>query len=99
MPKISPFDFGEHPLNIGVAASVNCLISEGDSPLEITWQLNGNVLKPDSGMEISKIGKRLQVLSIESVESEHVGNYTCRAENAAGYDEVTAWLAINGSQL
>lgn len=77
--------------------SVSCSISKGDLPLEIFWQFNDRSLRNVLGITISKVNKRLSALSIESVQAEHAGRYTCIAKNAAGSDSYSAYLNVNGT--
>lgn len=96
-PKISPFDFGEEPLNFGEPASVQCTILGGDLPMTVTWLLNNQSVEQIHDISLSKIGKRINVLTIESVASHHAGQYSCRAKNTAGLSEHAAILSVNGS--
>jgi len=43
-PQISPFSFGDEPLNRGEVASVNCVVPKGDLPLDIYWTLNSALI-------------------------------------------------------
>lgn len=95
-PKIAPFDFGEEPLNFGEVASVQCTILGGDLPITVTWLLNNQSIEYMPDVSLSKIGKRIYVLSIESVAGHHAGNYSCRAKNVAGMSQHSAILTVNG---
>lgn len=95
-PKISPFDFGEEPLNFGEPASAHCTILGGDLPMTITWLLNNQSIEQLNDVSLSKIGKRIHVLSIESVAGHHAGLYSCRAKNTAGLSEHSALLSVIG---
>lgn len=94
-PKIYPFDFGEEPLNFGEPASVQCK-TVGDLPMIITWLLNNKSVDEIPDISLSKIGKRIHVLTIESVASHHAGKYQCRAKNTAGLFEHSAVLSVIG---
>lgn len=95
-PQIFPFSFGDEPLNAGEAISIQCSIMKGDFPMEIKWSLNGQLLENNYDIAINNISKRLSSLSIEYVQAEHAGNYTCTATNEAGFTSYTANLIING---
>lgn len=95
-PKIAPFDFGDQSLNVGETASVQCLILGGDLPMVVQWLLNHNALDTMPGVSLSKIGKRVNVLTIESISYKHAGNYTCQAKNVAGSSAISAQLIVNG---
>lgn len=96
-PKIAHFDFGETPTNFEDSVSINCLVSSGDLPLDIEWLFNDYPLNSYSGITATKMGKRLSVLMIDSVNARHVGNYTCKAKNLWAASSYTAQLIVNGS--
>lgn len=96
-PKIAPFDFGEEPSNFGDSASVQCLVTSGDLPIEFRWLYNGRPVSEIAGITTAKMGKRNSVLTIDSVTDKHVGNFTCRAtSNGVITVNVTARLIVNG---
>lgn len=95
-PKIATFTFGDEPLNFGESASVQCTISGGDLPMEVVWKLNGNIIDSSIDVTTSKVGKRINFLSIDSVNAHHAGNYTCLAKNKAGEAENSALLIVIG---
>nr|XP_017031937.1 Down syndrome cell adhesion molecule-like protein Dscam2 isoform X41 [Drosophila kikkawai] len=94
-PKIASFDFGEEPLNYGEPASVQCTILGGDLPINVTWLLNNATIDSFHDISFSRIGKRINVLSIESVSAHHAGFYSCHAQNKAGVTAHTAQLIVN----
>lgn len=100
-PQIASFTFGDEPANWGEQVSVSCSILKGDHPMEITWTHNNEEINstnyPD--ISISKNGKKLSVLLIDSVAARHVGEYTCIASNLAGFRSHAATLAVNGIVL
>jgi hypothetical protein len=72
-------------------------VGKGDLPLKIHWQLNNQPLNSgNGGVLIIRNGKRISVLSIDNVQHEHIGNYTCVAENDAGHSSHSALLNVNG---
>lgn len=64
--------------------------------MAIQWLLNNKTLDRVPGVSLSKIGKRINVLAIESVSGQHAGNYTCLAKNVAGMAVHSATLIVNG---
>ncbi|KPI92826.1 Down syndrome cell adhesion molecule-like protein CG42256 [Papilio xuthus] len=92
---VTPFDFGEEILNAGDTVSLTCTVGKGDLPLNIHWQLNNEVLNSGNGILINRNGKRISILSIENVQHEHIGNYTCISENEAGRSSHSALLKVN----
>lgn len=95
-PQISPFNFGDDTLNAGDTVSVTCTVNKGDLPLTINWNFNGKEIASKDGITINRNGKRISVLSIDSVQAVNKGNYTCVAQNVAGTVDHTAFLFING---
>lgn len=94
-PQISPFEFGEEAINAGEVTMLNCFVMKGDFPLRIHWTLNGKPLDHFIGISFSN-NKRSSQLNIESVSSEHAGEYTCHASNSAGNSSYSAMLNVNG---
>ncbi|XP_026825561.1 Down syndrome cell adhesion molecule-like protein Dscam2 isoform X5 [Ooceraea biroi] len=95
-PQIAPFAVAEEPANWGDSISVVCAILKGDLPIEITWALNGEPIRPDrSDINILATTRKNSILSIESVAARHAGEYTCSASNKAGATSHSAILAVN----
>ncbi|KAF7988027.1 hypothetical protein HCN44_007521 [Aphidius gifuensis] len=95
-PQILPLSFGDEPVNAGDLASIQCAVSKGDFPLEITWMFRGEQLNSDQfGIIFSDSGKRVKQLTIESVNAKNAGEYTCVASNAAGSTSSSAILDVN----
>ncbi|XP_063932377.1 cell adhesion molecule Dscam1 isoform X8 [Zophobas morio] len=94
-PQILHFDFGGEPVNSGDLASLTCSVFKGDLPVKITWYHNNKNVHHVDGVLVSTAGKKISTLSIDSVQAEHAGNYTCVAENKAGTFSYTAELLVN----
>lgn len=92
-----PFSFGEEPLNVGESTAVNCMITKGDLPLNITWTLNNKrLLSGKNGITITRMSARLSALTIESIDAEHRGVFKCIVNNVAGSAELESELKANG---
>lgn len=76
---------------------VTCAVSEGDSPLKITWLKDGRPLKPREATT-HHIGEFDLALRIQSASTAHNGNYTCVASNDAAKTSRTASLLVHGTQ-
>lgn len=99
-PQIAPISFGDEPVNAGDLVSVQCVVTKGDSPLEITWTFDSQPIRSDRmDVILSSSGKRVRQLTIESVAARHAGEYTCVASNAAGSTSHSAKLDVNGTHL
>lgn len=97
LPLILPFDFGEEPFDSGNTASVSCIVTKGDVPIDIGWLFNGRRIDTNDGVLISKSGQKISILSFEYVHSRHAGQYSCLASNQAGSTEHTAELKVMGN--
>lgn len=75
-PQIAPFNFGDETLNAGETVTLPCTVNKGDLPLKIYWIFNGKEVNPNDGIIVNKNGKRISVLSIDSIQAKHRGNYT-----------------------
>lgn len=72
------------------------MVTKGDTPVNITWQLNGKPTSDIQGITVTRIGHKSSSLSIDSVASIHTGVYTCSAANRAGHANYSTELAVNG---
>ena len=76
---------------------VVCVVSEGDSPLKITWLKDGRPLN-STETTTHHIGEYDLTLMIQSATTAHNGNYTCVASNDAAETSRTASLLVHGTQ-
>lgn len=95
LPYITPFEF-EGEVNTGDSVQLNCYVGKGDTPLNISWLLNGKEIENIFGITTISIGSRTNLLTITSVQPEHAGLYACEASNKGGEGAHTAELLING---
>lgn len=96
LPNIVPFAFGEEPTSSGAFVQFVCTVKDGDLPLQISWLLNGKTVSDFLDISIVPAGSRGSILTIESVQYEHAGNFTCEAQNKAGKAEYIVGLQVNG---
>lgn len=64
--------------------------------MDVVWKLNGNEIHSNMEVTTSRMGKRINVLMIDSVKAHHAGNYTCLAKNKAGQTDQSALLIVIG---
>lgn len=76
---------------------VVCVVSDGDSPLKITWLKDGRPLN-STETTTHQIGNYDLALMIQSATTAHNGNYTCVASNDAAETSRTASLLVHGTQ-
>lgn len=96
-PQILPLDFGEASFNSGDPVSLTCSLHKGDLPVNLSWLHNNISIGYNDGIIISKVGTRTSVVTIDSVNDEHRGMYTCIAENKAGLARASTKLNVNGT--
>lgn len=95
-PKILPFNFGEEDYTAGMSAQLQCIVTDGDVPVDIRWITSAQTHSALSGITYTKIGSKSSILQIDSVDATHSGNYTCTATNTAGQASYTAQLTVVG---
>lgn len=83
----------------GETVGVQCVISAGDLPADMSWSFNGKPLVSSETISISKTGTKISSLTIEPVTAENAGNYTCVTRNIVGTTTYTSRLLINGLSL
>lgn len=96
LPKLLPFNFGDEAANLGESTTVQCSLALGDLPVNFSWFLNNENVNEKYGINIGMFGKKISVLSIESLDGQHAGNYTCIAQNAAGSSSHSSELKVMG---
>lgn len=95
-PKIANFSF-DGPKEPGELAQISCLVTQGDLPVSMQWTFQGNeTLNNQRGVQISKVGKKSSILTIEAEYSMN-GIYSCRATNLAGTATHSAELVVMGN--
>ncbi|GAB6020836.1 Down syndrome cell adhesion molecule-like protein 1 [Chamberlinius hualienensis] len=95
-PKIVPFEFQEDLLREGMRARLQCVVSEGDLPLKVSWLKDGKPFDEAMGVTIRNLDDFSSILTIASITPSHNGNYTCVASNTAASTSHNAQLSVNG---
>lgn len=95
-PKVMPFSFGDEPFHAGQSATLQCTFTDGDLPIKIDWSFDGEPLSPLMEVSAAQLTRRVSVLTIESVDEKHVGNYSCQGSNSAGIVSYSTRLIVNG---
>ena len=84
-------------MNEGEFSQLSCVVSKGDEPLKLSWSFHGHNLTTGRGITITDIGSRISMLVINSIGHRHMGQYTCKAQNKAGFISHSASLKVNGN--
>lgn len=79
--------------------SVQCLVSKGDTPLNISWTLNGRSIINIDGVVTGSMNRRNSILTIESAQAHHTGEYSCIAQNTVGVSKYSSYLNVNGTYI
>ena len=93
-PQIVPFCFGA--VDQGQVVHIACVVATGNEPTSIQWSLQGKIVSSDPAISTTMLGTRTSLLTIASVNYQHIGTYTCTATNAAGSTSYSAELKGNG---
>lgn len=94
-PHIHAFSFDDE-VNFGDSVQLTCHASKGDLPLKIKWLHNSLPIFSHMGVITNKIGDRISMLTIPSVQDKNSGEYTCVVENAGGKANYSTQLNVNG---
>lgn len=97
-PHITPFSFEEEP-SMGDTVQVTCLVSKGDMPVTFSWLFNGAPIPLGTSINITPVGKKTSLLTIENVDQAHIGNFTCVVTNRAGITTQSAELLVKGMNV
>ena len=81
---------------MGMSAQIQCIVTEGDVPVDIRWTMSSPVHASMTGITITKLGSKSSILQIDSIDASHSGNFTCTATNNAGSSSYTAHLTVVG---
>lgn len=86
-------------MNSGDVVTVTCVVSKGDLPLNITWTLNERNVNSIDGIATGNMNRRNSMLTIESAQAHHTGEYSCLAQNVVGIAKYSSYLNVNGIRI
>lgn len=99
-PMLSSFHTPIVQLNVGDRASFSCSVVKGDLPLTISWKKDGRLI--DQGphrMSATQVDQFNSMLVVDSLHSEHTGNYSCVVKNLAAEVQISQSLLVNGKDV
>ncbi|CAN8020342.1 unnamed protein product [Ixodes persulcatus] len=85
-------------MQVGMRIKVFCTVVRGDAPFLFTWLKDGVPIDPAAGVQagLSVQNQRdYSMLSADSLQLEHSGNYTCVVKNQAATTTYSAMLRVN----
>lgn len=100
-PKITPFQI--YPtLRLGERLTLTCAVTKGDPPLTISWTFNDQPVVSGGGGGSSyatalQITAFTSILTVDSLQSSHGGNYSCVVANAAGRASQSQLVDVQGT--
>ena len=95
-PQISPFKVLED-LSEGKRVSLVCSVTSGTAPISFTWLKDGSPVGTLSGVKLVHFDDFQDQLQIESLDANHMGNYSCNAKNAYGSDRMSIQVVLKFS--
>lgn len=97
VPHIKPFELDE-AVFAGESVHLDCHVSKGDTPLNITWSFQGEPVMRRMGVSTTTLSARVSVLDIPTAMGTNSGNYTCTATNRAGSASHSTLLNVIGTE-
>uniref|UniRef100_T1IV66 Down syndrome cell adhesion molecule n=1 Tax=Strigamia maritima TaxID=126957 RepID=T1IV66_STRMM len=95
-PKITPFSFPENVFEGRSFIRLSCVVYQGDLPITFHWLKNGKpIISENSIVTVRTIDDYSSILTIENIEKNHAGNYTCVASNSAASVSQSSQLRIH----
>lgn len=71
-------------LKLGERLTLTCAVTKGDLPLSFSWTVNDRPISSASGaVKTVQIDPYTNLLSVDSLQPTHSGNYTCSVDNLA----------------
>lgn len=93
-PRIQPFSFSDK-LTEGQNTKALCTVLEGIGPYKFLWYKNDQALTSSIYTSIES-SKDYSLLLINSLSTDHAGNYTCAVTGSSGRDTYSSQLIVNG---
>ncbi|XP_075730369.1 neural cell adhesion molecule 1-like [Rhipicephalus microplus] len=95
VPRLQSSGF-PNELSLGEETVATCFVKKGSAgPYSLAWHKEGEPVR-NSDRVVVTVKSTSTALSIDGVQVEDIGNYTCSATNSAGTDALTLPLLISG---
>jgi Immunoglobulin I-set domain len=94
---LKQFSIDEEPLFYEESFLLTCSVIHGDSPFTFQWLFQNQTIENFYDMKVESTKKK-SLLSIDSVNAKHAGEYTCKVLNSAGFSTITTSLVVKGGE-
>ncbi|CAG2102444.1 unnamed protein product [Medioppia subpectinata] len=99
-PKLSQSGLTHKSTTIGSNIQLFCTLEEGSLPVFFEWSLNGQIIKPNPGVNYKIVNfETHSSLKFENIERRDAGNYSCLVNNGFGSDGQSVSLSIRVPKL
>jgi len=95
-PRLVKFEFSSDVM-VGMKVRAMCAVSEGDPPFQFGWRKDGLPIDTIQGINV-EASTDYTILSIDSVELSHAGNYSCLVANEGARVGYSSTLRVNGTK-
>ena len=98
-PKLGPI-VNNQRRDVNSSLRLFCDVQQGVQPFFFEWFKNNQPIKAGPGVkwEIEN-AKKLSTLTIERIDKNDAGNYSCLVKNIYGSDSLTVSLTVKGTVL
>lgn len=87
-------------LKLGERLTLTCAVTKGDLPLSFSWTVNDRQISSSGGaVKTVQIDPYTNLLSVDSLQPSHSGNYTCSVDNLAITTSTASHTRQQQSQL
>lgn len=76
--------------------TVICTVIQGKKPLYFKWLKDGKEISENFNVKQTTVGDFTSFLSIENLNRNHSGNYTCTVNSPSGMATMTSSLSVFG---
>ena len=95
-PKLAPV-LDSQVSNANSSFQVFCSVREGQQPFFFEWYKNKQAIKSAPGFKWTiDSSKIFSTLTIERIDKEDAGNYSCSVKNIHGSDSINVALTVKG---
>lgn len=83
-------------LRLAERLTLTCAVTKGDLPLTINWMINDDPAMNNERVKIMLVNAYTSILTIDSLQLGHSGNYSCIVQNEADRVSQSQLVIIQG---